>query len=205
MTESKTQLLATKDDFKDFIQKLDMDYSYTFINDDLESWNTLCLEPSVMDHFFLLTYIKNLEIVGTTRNPIWYTEIVRYCDFLHFRISNTRVIISKSERIVENKRICEKNSKNDIKPDVYFIQSIIGGPIKIGVSIFPKYRLKDLQSFSPFELKILATIPNGGHEKENQLHKCYAKSRIHGEWFKPTPELLKERSTIKKADMEGDK
>lgn len=72
---------------------------------------------------------------------------------------------------------------------VYFIQGIGGGPIKIGVAESPALRLRAMQPHSPVHLQILLEFP-GGFTLERELHKTFASSRLHGEWFDPTPQLL---------------
>lgn len=69
----------------------------------------------------------------------------------------------------------------------YFIQSIIGGRIKIGKSVDTARRLQELQSCSPVHLRVLATI-EGDHELE--MHQAFRGARSYGEWFNPTQELI---------------
>ena len=71
---------------------------------------------------------------------------------------------------------------------VYFIQSIFGGPIKIGCTINIDKRLCDLQAGSPIKLVLLGTIC-GSYEEESKLHKRFGKHRIHGEWFNLSEDL----------------
>jgi|SRR5579859_1366545 len=71
-------------------------------------------------------------------------------------------------------------------PVVYFVQSVIGGPIKIGKSVDPMARLIQLQSGSPFQLRLLATTAK---DIELELHERFAADRLHGEWFHPSQEL----------------
>lgn len=86
------------------------------------------------------------------------------------------------------------------KPEswVYFIESEGSSLVKIGYSISPEKRLKELQTSSPETLVMLGTIP-GGKSKEIELHKKFAKHRERGEWFHKAPELAKfiERETTK--------
>ena len=72
---------------------------------------------------------------------------------------------------------------------VYFLQQDKGDPIKIGKAQNIEKRFSDIQNMLPVRLRVLATIP-GGFELEGQLHKRFAASRLHGEWFRPTPGLL---------------
>lgn len=66
---------------------------------------------------------------------------------------------------------------------VYMIGSKIGTFVKIGVSGNPARRLRDLQTASPLELELLATVP-GGQELEQVLHIWFAELRVRGEWFR---------------------
>jgi hypothetical protein len=64
----------------------------------------------------------------------------------------------------------------------YLIQSIDGGPVKIGFTRGnPDDRLKSIQTNSPDELRIIARLP--GIDLEPILHERYAADRIRGEWF----------------------
>jgi len=62
---------------------------------------------------------------------------------------------------------------------VYFIQGETTKLVKIGQSVNPAARLRDLQIGSPDVLKLLAAVD--GSEKE--FHKMFAKQRVRGEWF----------------------
>lgn len=73
---------------------------------------------------------------------------------------------------------------------VYFIQGVDGGPIKIGKANDPLRRLACIQAYSPVPLRILAVEP-GGMRREYTLHRQFKAARLHGEWFEPTPTLLR--------------
>lgn len=73
---------------------------------------------------------------------------------------------------------------------VYFIQAVSGGPIKIGVGSDPASRLLALQPGNPEQLRIAGVIRGGGYARERDLHTRFRASRLYGEWFEPTPELL---------------
>lgn len=72
---------------------------------------------------------------------------------------------------------------------IYFIQSVNGGPIKIGKADNPQVRLKMLQSANPETLDIIG-LAQGGVVQERMLHKHFDNARIQGEWFNPSLELL---------------
>lgn len=72
---------------------------------------------------------------------------------------------------------------------VYFIRRADGqGPIKIGCSDVPDERLYVFAAWHPYKLAVIAAAP-GGFNQESALHRYFDASRVHGEWFDPTPEL----------------
>jgi Meiotically up-regulated gene 113 len=74
---------------------------------------------------------------------------------------------------------------------VYFMQAAAGGPIKIGYTrCSVKKRMAQLQTGTSEPLKCLGTI-NGGKDTEAHLHQRFSQQRLHGEWFKPSEELLR--------------
>lgn len=68
----------------------------------------------------------------------------------------------------------------------YFIQAVDGGPIKIGVSVDPRKRLKSLQTSSHQELRIIGTLKGN---REPELHEKFSELRLKGEWFRDDPKL----------------
>ena len=74
--------------------------------------------------------------------------------------------------------------KKDTKDNdhLYFIQSDNTGSIKIGRSIDPEKRLKDLQTGNPNKLKLIQVIENKGY-LEKPLHKELKQFKIRLEWF----------------------
>jgi hypothetical protein len=80
----------------------------------------------------------------------------------------------------------KRKPRGDFK--TYFIQGQQGGNIKIGVALSPEDRLRDLQCGSPVPLVLLAFINSN---KESELHQLFAEDRAHGEWFRPSAQLLR--------------
>jgi hypothetical protein len=70
---------------------------------------------------------------------------------------------------------------------VYFIHDDVATAIKIGYSTNVKQRLADLQTSSSTKLVLLGVMP-GSMNDERRLHAKF--ERLHGEWFRVTPELL---------------
>jgi hypothetical protein len=73
---------------------------------------------------------------------------------------------------------------------VYAIQQGEDGPIKIGSAKDPDERLATLQCGNPQKLiGVAAWEAPLAHERA--LHGAFSHLRIRGEWFEPTPVLLK--------------
>lgn len=70
---------------------------------------------------------------------------------------------------------------------IYFVQC--NNYIKIGNSTNPRKRLSDMQTASPYKLKLLKTIP-GDYAEEERLHKKFRGIRVNGEWFCAEKRLL---------------
>ena len=73
---------------------------------------------------------------------------------------------------------------------VYFVQALDGGPIKVGVAKDVQRRIKELQCACPVPLRLLGIVEKGGLRKERELHQRFAASRLHGEWFEESHEIL---------------
>ena len=73
---------------------------------------------------------------------------------------------------------------------VYFIQAGQHGPIKIGHTSSQKtlsLRMGQLQSASPYRLKLLGCIGTNDSLLENKLHQQFAFCHLQGEWFRHDP------------------
>jgi hypothetical protein len=75
--------------------------------------------------------------------------------------------------------------------DLYFIQTDCPeGHIKIGIASDVARRMGKMQMDCPYGLKLLKIVKDAAH-MEIQLHQQFASSRIRGEWFRKSPELMK--------------
>ncbi len=81
---------------------------------------------------------------------------------------------------------------------VYFIRNSRTCSVKIGKSDNPRQRLSDLQTGNEDPLEIILELP-GAEMVEQQLHAYFDGSRIRGEWFKETPELLETMTNLRVA------
>lgn len=72
---------------------------------------------------------------------------------------------------------------------VYFARAVGTDHIKIGLSQDPQERVSGLSTGSSAPIKLVAVMP-GNRQTEQRLHAQFAASRLNGEWFRETPELL---------------
>lgn len=72
---------------------------------------------------------------------------------------------------------------------IYFIQAVAGGPIKIGKAVDVRRRLIQLQKQYSLQLTVLGVI-EGYTQEEKSFHEMFAMSRVRGEWFEQSPELI---------------
>lgn len=75
---------------------------------------------------------------------------------------------------------------------IYFIQSGLSGPIKIGYTRYTEKaqsRLKQLQTGSWEKLHLVCII-RGAMSAEQGLHEEFQEYRLQGEWFQPVIKLL---------------
>lgn len=73
---------------------------------------------------------------------------------------------------------------------LYFVQSGVSGPIKIGLAVDVLSRVRLLQSGNPESLVILATLSNATERLEWQMHDQFRQDCLRGEWFDPSDQLL---------------
>ncbi|WP_224364201.1 DNA N-6-adenine-methyltransferase [Hyalangium versicolor] len=83
----------------------------------------------------------------------------------------------------------ELNRSGKRRTKVYFARGPTGN-IKIGVSANPWARVASLQTGAGGGKIVLLAIVDGGVEDERRLHERFASTRLVGEWFSPTPEIL---------------
>jgi len=78
---------------------------------------------------------------------------------------------------------------------IYFIRDSASGRVKIGYTENPWKRLSELQVASPSDLDLLAAC-EGDRVSEADLHQRFSASRVRGEWFLPTQDLMAHVATI---------
>jgi hypothetical protein len=71
---------------------------------------------------------------------------------------------------------------------IYFVRCGKLDWVKIGTASDIAVRVQELQSGSPFPLRLTAVL-DGGRDVEARLHKRFARERGSGEWFALSPRL----------------
>ncbi len=71
---------------------------------------------------------------------------------------------------------------------IYFAEAVGQDRIKIGKADNPEDRLKQLQTGSPVELRLLGVIADKA-SRETDIHALFDQDRIQGEWFNASPDL----------------
>ena len=114
--------------------------------------------------------------------------------------------IDNHAQVERELKLIDKNAKKKLsksKGYVYFIQGQCGGAIKIGFSVNPSKRLKELQTGYPDTLKILLMIP-GDEGTEHALHYQLEGAKLKGEWFRPDECVIERIKDLKvKYDFTG--
>ena len=90
--------------------------------------------------------------------------------------------------LVSDQDICNQAPLGRAPGRIYFIESGIGGPIKIGFAFNPYSRVRELQCGNPTELHLLGMARWTMYD-EKTLHRRFARHRVAGEWFSPCDEL----------------
>lgn len=74
------------------------------------------------------------------------------------------------------------------KKTLYVMQNEHGF-VKVGRSLNPEIRRKNLERSEDCRIRIVATFPNQGHREES-IHIALAEHRVEGEWFDGSPAAL---------------
>jgi Meiotically up-regulated gene 113 len=80
---------------------------------------------------------------------------------------------------------------------IYFVQSVVGGPIKIGCAVKIDRRIKELELYYGRKLILLATM-EGDRSTEKEIHERFKHLRLESgrsrgvkvEQFRPSPDLM---------------
>lgn len=84
---------------------------------------------------------------------------------------------------------------------IYAMKNLDSGIIKIGISHNPRQRADILSYIEKAPIEIIG-VACGTMQHESMLHEKFAASRIRGEWFHPTPDVLEFANSLHKYNNE---
>lgn len=93
-----------------------------------------------------------------------------------------------------NRQYARSTGQNHSKAglcNIYFIREVPDGPIKIGVAGCVSSRFHALQCSNPRKLAVIGVIWDCSPELESEIHQLFSESRIRGEWFDASSDILK--------------
>ncbi|MGH3499336.1 MAG: GIY-YIG nuclease family protein [Nocardioidaceae bacterium] len=152
------------------------------------SWVMAEIMPSTIACYWHVAIVKHGGSIIFTKQAIAGSRLNHYLQRLG--VTDAHFKVTSREPSAHNPWDSDQSrSMGSDTRAVYFIQSVDGGPIKIGVSRDPVARLASIQLMSPMRLRIIGVIPEGGRRTEQQLHERFASGRLHGEWFRPSTSL----------------
>lgn len=154
--------------------------------------------PSLTDEGRPIAFVSHAQCGPTIGYPIRLSRLLANPDFWRNHIGRKRWDNEEYQQAFDYLSIrplpvqtqpdveCVGKIKNTAGIQTYFIQSELGGPVKIGKSRTPDARLKQLQVGHPDRLRIIKLISG---DIEGELHQKFAHIRGAGEWFQYTREL----------------
>lgn len=75
------------------------------------------------------------------------------------------------------------------QPSIYFFEAIGQSLMKIGYSIDPIKRFRQIQTSCPFPIRAVLIQP-GTIQRERKIHSELSHLRTHGEWFAASDETM---------------
>lgn len=97
-------------------------------------------------------------------------------------LSSSQRAIAAAELLAIHDEFFPSRRKSKNEHQIYFVQRVDGGPIKIGFSRDVAGRVAALQTSVARELHVLATVP-GDRALELEVHRRLSACRVRGEWF----------------------
>jgi hypothetical protein len=163
--------------------------------------NGMCRQHSHMHNAWDVVYARFVN-AGDDDMPEAYREIfARACvdaGILARFLRDEDRDVAREQELADKVPIARarRSRSTDVKPSVvYFMRR--DGLIKIGVTTDVVKRAKAISKGSSMAtgmtigpVEVLATTPGDG-AFESRLHRQFAASRVDGEWFRPTPRLLR--------------
>jgi hypothetical protein len=119
-------------------------------------------------------------------------QFVRAASLRQFLLNKTEFATSEPAPIAE----WATQIRDAFGRGVYFVQSILGGPVKIGKASDVVRRLLDIQAMNPFELVVIGIVPVSAfserrlNDAEYEAHTDLREYRLRLEWFRPHADVL---------------
>ena len=136
--------------------------------------------------------LKRLDITHINEKPISMSKIVDIWPVFieKYKIDPVDSFLNRRKEIKEEKqKVNNKKLENkEYNSFVYFMVNERHGFCKIGYSLNPEKRLKELQTGCPVPIFIKKTIV-GDLKLESKFHKYFRKYKSNGEWFYMQGEL----------------
>jgi hypothetical protein len=145
------------------------------------------LLPAIQPGFFWVAVFSN-AILETFDAPIHQAQVVGALARLEFSL-NGSLGFSHTSELRDTNVYLQPFTKVARESSVYFISAEGSGRIKIGWTDNFEARHKQIQTSSPFPLRVLLNI-SGDVKRERELHEKFSHLRRHMEWFEAAPELL---------------
>ena len=104
----------------------------------------------------------------------------------HYYKASTTIETENNKRVIKQTKIYS---------ELYIVNEVGTGFVKVGYSQLPKQRLNDLQVGNPHELKLLYHCKvDNAPEREKEIHRILKDNgkHIRGEWFKIENATLKQ-------------
>lgn len=111
----------------------------------------------------------------------------------HKSRKQTRKRVKTQQRQQAQQQAQERKAqgKPPVPEKIYLIEAM-PDHYKIGVSIHPRSRLRELQTSHPYKLTLIHTfVAEPGKEAEEKLHRFFHTARLKGEWFQLTSDQRK--------------
>ena len=99
-------------------------------------------------------------------------------------------VISMNDFEFQKKIRKQKNERQELQQCVYFVQSGVSGPVKVGMTNNTAKRIESLQIGNHQKLHLIGKIATETKADsrliEKQIHRANSNIRLLGEWFQPS-------------------
>lgn len=91
--------------------------------------------------------------------------------------------ISKEKEVYRSENARKVNASKKPNGYIYILQNKYFDLVKVGVSSIPKRRIRDIKSYTPFDLDIIfLKYYKDVYSLESIIHESIRKTKVKGEW-----------------------